>query len=108
MNKLFIITIALPSFLFANTPAPVISHEGINIHLNVANSHDVEKKDNAQASNQSGDPKPQVIHLIISKQEESLMTKIKHGLVMAATMGLCAQLPLAKLAEIVKHAIKRN
>lgn len=107
MYKFFLITIILPSFLLANS-IPVITQDGINIHLNVSNSHDVEKKDSAQATNQSGDPKPQVIHLIITKKEESFSTKIKNGLIAAGTMGLCTQIPFGKLAELLKTVNMKN
>lgn len=113
MYKLFALIIFLPHLLRATSTSesqtiqkpPVITHDGINIHLNVSNSHDVEKKDNVHATNQCGDPKPQVIHLIISKQEESLSTKIKNALIPAAVAGIFTQIPYGKLAEQVKEAI---
>lgn len=107
MCKFLLVIIVLPSFLCAAS-TPVVSQDGINIHLNVTNSHDVEKKDSASASNYSGDPKPHVIHLIITKKEESLATKIKNGLIAAGTMGLCTQIPFGKLAELLKTVNMKN
>jgi hypothetical protein len=116
MNKLFALSILLPSYLIctnAQLPAnsgkpPVMSQDGINVYLNLSNSHDVENKNNTNATNQSGDAKPHVIHLIVTKQEETLSTKIKNALVTAGLGVALTRIPFEKLVDLAKTTLKRG
>lgn len=122
MKQILILSIFLPSCLLATALKPELkaSQEsitptistavapGVNIHLSVANSHDVDNKNSADAANNQGQRPPQVIHHIITiRKEESLATQLKSVAVPFAAAGLLNYFPFGKLLEIVKNSLSK-
>lgn len=122
MNRLLLLSIFLPLHFLANTPGseqkPVTQQPtpgtfskevapGVNIHLNVANSHDVENKNSADATNAQGPKQPQVIHHIITikREEKSFTAQMKSSLITIMSAGALSQIPFGKIGDFAKDSL---
>jgi hypothetical protein len=130
MKQILILSIFLPSSLLTSTPKPEllpvskesvaqgISKEvspGVNIHLTVANSHDVDNKNSADAANIQGQKPAQVIHhfvtikqeVITRKEEESYSTIIKKACTSVVALGIASMIPFGKLPDLAKETLSK-
>lgn len=122
MKQILILSIFLPLHLLATALKPELkaSQEsitpkmstgvapGVNIHLSVANSHDVDNKNSADAANIQGQRPIQVIHHIITiKKEESLVSQLRSALIPALGAGILSQIPFGKVTDLAKESFSK-